>query len=87
MPNLEAHFANFCKKAARQITVLLRLSKVLNQETKFLMYNDGYDLSLLEVEDHVTEGTQLETEDAQKIRRAKTNRTLLENGVKDHNIM
>ena len=34
----------------------------------------------------MTEGTQLETEDAQKIRRAKTNRTLLENGVEDQNI-
>ena len=41
----------------------------------------GCDLALLKVEDHVTERTQLETEDAQKIRRAKTNRTLLENGV------
>ena len=32
----------------------------------------GCDLSLLEVEDHVIEGTQLETEDVQKIRRAKS---------------
>ena len=48
--------------------------------------NGGCILSLLEVEDHVTEGTQLETEDAQKIRRAKTNRTLLENRVEDQNI-
>ena len=39
----------------------------------------GCVLSLLEVEDHLTEGTQLETEDAQMIRRAKTNQTLLEN--------
>ena len=46
----------------------------------------GCDLALLKVENHVTERTQLETEDAQKIRRAKTNRTLLENGVEDQNI-
>ena len=32
--NFEAHIANICKKAARQINVLLRLSNVLNQETK-----------------------------------------------------
>ena len=38
MLNFEAHIANICKKAARQINVLLRLSNVLNQETKILIY-------------------------------------------------
>ena len=52
--------------------------------SSWLRKNDGgCDLSLLEVEDHVTEGTQLETEDAQKIKRAKTYWTLFENGVVD----
>ena len=38
MLNFEAHIANICKKAARQINVLLSLSNVLNQETKILIY-------------------------------------------------
>ena len=38
MLNFEAHIANICKKAARQINVLLRLSNVLNQETNILIY-------------------------------------------------
>ena len=38
MLNFEAHIANICKKTARQINVLLRLSNVLNQETKILIY-------------------------------------------------
>ena len=37
MLNFEAHIANICKKAARQINVLLILSNVLNEETKILI--------------------------------------------------
>ena len=40
MLNFEAHIANICKKAARQINVLLRLSNVLNQETKILIHRN-----------------------------------------------
>lgn len=35
--NFNSHVSNFCKKAAKQINVLLRLSKYLNTETKLLI--------------------------------------------------
>ena len=35
---LNLHISNICKKAARQINVLLRLSKYLSTETKILIY-------------------------------------------------
>ena len=38
MLNFEAHIVNICKKAARRINVLLRLSNVLNKEIKILIY-------------------------------------------------
>ena len=38
MLNFGARIANICKKAARQINVLLGLSNVLKQETKILIY-------------------------------------------------
>ena len=38
MLNFEAHIANICMRQARQINVLLRLSNVLNPETKILIY-------------------------------------------------
>ena len=44
------------------------------------MSTGGCDLYLLEAEYHVIEGTQLVMEDAQMIRRKKTNGTRLENG-------
>ena len=36
--NFDLHVSNICKKAARQINVLLRLSKFLTTETKILIY-------------------------------------------------
>ena len=36
--NFDLHISNICKKAARQINVLLRLSKFLTIETKYLIY-------------------------------------------------
>ena len=36
--NFDLHVSNICKKAARQIDVLLRLSKFLTIETKILIY-------------------------------------------------
>ena len=36
--NFDLHVSNICKKAARQINVLLRLSKFLTIETKILIY-------------------------------------------------
>ena len=47
MLNFEAHIANICKKAARQINVLLRFSNVLNQETKILIYKSFIYKSLI----------------------------------------
>ena len=38
MLNFDKHISNICKKAARQINVLLRLSKYLSTETKILIY-------------------------------------------------
>ena len=38
MLNFDKHISNICKKAARQIYVLLRLSKYLSTETKILIY-------------------------------------------------
>ena len=38
MLNFDLHISNICKKAARQINVLLRLSKYLSTETKILIY-------------------------------------------------
>ena len=38
MLNFDIHISNICKKAARQINVLLRLSKLLSTETKILIY-------------------------------------------------
>ena len=38
MLNFDLHVSNICKKAARQIIVLLRLSKLLTIETKDLIY-------------------------------------------------
>ena len=38
MLNFDLHISKICKKAARQINVLLRLSKVLSTETKILIY-------------------------------------------------
>ena len=38
MLNFDLHISKICKKAARQISVLLRLSKVLSAETKILIY-------------------------------------------------
>ena len=38
MLNFDKHSSNICKKAARQINVLLRLSKYLSTETKILIY-------------------------------------------------
>ena len=47
MLNFDIHVSNICKKAARQINVLLRLSKYLSTETKlfhksFIRYNFNY---------------------------------------------
>ena len=36
--NVDLHVSNICKKAARQINVLLCLSKFLTIETKILIY-------------------------------------------------
>ena len=38
MLNFDIHISDICKKAARQINVLLRLSKYLSTETKILIY-------------------------------------------------
>ena len=38
MLNFDLHISKICKKAARQINVLLRLSKFLSTETKVLIY-------------------------------------------------
>ena len=39
--NFDLHVSNICKKAARQINVLLRLSKFLTIETKKIIYKSG----------------------------------------------
>ena len=36
--NFEIHISNICRKAARQINVLLRIGKYLSLETKILIY-------------------------------------------------
>ena len=38
MLNLDEHVSNICRKAARQINVLLRIGKHLSVETKILIY-------------------------------------------------
>ena len=38
MLNFDLHISKICKKAARRINVLLRLSNFLSTETKFLIY-------------------------------------------------
>ena len=38
MLNFDLHIPDICKKAARQINVLCRLSRYLSTETKFLIY-------------------------------------------------
>ena len=44
--NFDLHVSNICKKAARQINVLLRLSKFLTTETKILIYKSFIKSSL-----------------------------------------
>ena len=36
--NFDLHISNMCKKAAKQINVLLRLSNYINMETKLIIY-------------------------------------------------
>ena len=38
MLNFDTHVSNICRKAARQINVLLRIGKHLSVETEILMY-------------------------------------------------
>ena len=38
MLNFDTHVSNICRKAARQINVLLRIGKHLSVETKILIY-------------------------------------------------
>ena len=38
MLNFETHVSDICRKAARQINVLLRIGKYLSLETKILIY-------------------------------------------------
>ena len=44
MLNFETHVSDICRKAARQINVLLRIGKHLSLETKILIYKSFYQI-------------------------------------------
>ena len=50
MLNFDLHISDICKKAARQINVLCRLSRYLSTETKQLIYKSFVDLTLVIVQ-------------------------------------
>ena len=46
MLNFDNHISNICKKAARKINILMRFSKYLTLETRFLIYNFFFKIYL-----------------------------------------